>query len=322
MSVDLLEQRLQSLSIETPSADRISRLVLTRAATPKLRRSPRIAGLGIAIVALVILVAYFVPAVDLALAGVPVAGDILRDAGLVGAADRITAVGAVSTSSGYKLTLVGVYADSTRTVLLVHADPPLEPEFNSMQLTDQFGRNLDLSAGTSDLRSGDLALQYEALPWPDEITGARITLHLAGIRPADESAPEVPGSWTLQATLTVDQGRPLPLPQAASTGPAHYRFTSVTYTPATVMIDIEVTGVTFSGLDRIIPDGGKGRPALSIDLVDPNGETINGTWAMSPDIAGRVHIHFLGFRLGPGGRHVLRVSYADQGQFERTIMVP
>jgi hypothetical protein len=97
----------------------------------------------------------------------------------------------------------------------------------------------------------------------------------------------------------------------------------VSYTPATVAVDMEVTGVSFSYLTRDIPSGpGKPRPAFNIDLIDPNGQVISGGLSMSDDLLGRTQIHFNGFRLGAQGRYVLRVSYVGAGQFERVLTTP
>src|SRR5712692_1907354 len=181
MTIGLLEERLQNLSVDTPDAGRVAALVLSRASRRRTRRLPRALGAGAATIALLVLVAYFVPAADLALANVPVAGEVLRYAGLVGAADRITAVGAVSTSSGYRLKLVAAYADSSRTVLLLNADPPIQPA-TSVTLTDQFGRTYQWQNGTSDSNTGAWVMQFEGPAWPDSVTGARLTLHFSQLQ--------------------------------------------------------------------------------------------------------------------------------------------
>jgi hypothetical protein len=325
MTTDLLEERLQKLSIEVPDAGRVAARVLSTVSRRQTRRFPLVAGAGVVTVALLVLIAYFAPAADTALASVPIAGDMLRDAGLVGAAGRITSVGSESSSSGYRLRLVGAYADSARTVLLLHVDPPIDFSSTPIVVTDQFGRTYQFQGGTGDLLTGDSVLQFEALAWPDAITGACITLHLLSVLAVDQGGPgqTVSGAWTLPATLGVDEGTTLALPSPATLGPAHYRFTAVSYTPATVAIDMEVTGVSFSYVALDIPDGrGKVMPAFNIDLIDPNGQVINGSSSMNDDLLGRTQIHFIGFRLGASGRYVLRVSYVGAGQFERVLTIP
>jgi hypothetical protein len=324
MTTDQLEQRLQNLTVDPPDAGRVTAGVLSRRAAPRLA-IPRAFTVTVAAVVLVAATIYFVPAADLAIASVPVAGDMLNDAGLVGARDRITYVNASSSSSGYTLTLVGVYADSARTVLLMHSAPVIGFPSRLVQLTDQFGRTYDWQNGSSNSQTGELVMQFGPLAWPDAITGARITLHISSVQitdPATGPLYEVAGSWTLTAAITVDQGSALPVPAPASLGPAHFRFTSASYTPATVALEVEVTGVTFTELGRIIPDGGKGTPAFTMDLIDPQGEIVSGSSDESSDVIGVVHIHFLGFRSGAGGEYTLRVSYYGEGEFERVLTIP
>ncbi|TME03513.1 MAG: hypothetical protein E6I61_04760 [Chloroflexi bacterium] len=318
MSVDQLEERLQNLAIEIPDVRRITTRVLARQARRRGRRLPRVALSAVAAILLLALVAYFVPAADTAIADVPFAGDLLREAGLVGASGRITAVDSTSTSSGYKLRLVGAYADSTRTVFLMHADPAIAAP-DLPDLADQFGRTYHLSDSISNMLTGDLVMQFEALAWPDGFTGARVTLHATRLELPDGSF--VSGDWKLNARLGLDETDPLPLPATATTGSIHYRFTSVAYTPATVSIDMIITGATMDDLNRRIPDGGKGTAVFSIDLIDPGGAVINGTYSLDSDQQG-VHLHFLGYRLGPRGDYQLRVTYIGQGSFERVVAIP
>jgi hypothetical protein len=324
MTTDLLEQRLENLAVETPDPGRVSARVLARAPRPRRRRWPRVALSAVATVVLLALMAYFVPAADLVVAKVPIAGDWLRDAGLVGARDRITMVGSSASSSGYTVTLVGAYADSTRTVLLVHSNPASIPGsgFETV-LRDQFGRNYQFQGSVTDTRTGDEAMQFEPLAWPDALTGARITLQISSLETATATGPgtNVAGSWTLRATLGVDVAQALPLPQPANLGSAAFRFTSVTYTPATIEVDMEVTGVSGDYLWRRIPDGGKGTMALQVDLIDPNGQVINGNGGSGGDQSS-TQIHFFGFRESGGGNYLLRVTLVGDGTFERVLKIP
>jgi hypothetical protein len=281
----------------------------------------------VATVLLIVLVGYFVPAADTAVASLP-AGDLLREAGLVGARDRITWVGATGTSSGIRLQLVGAYADSTRTVLLLHSDPPAYFGRPLVELTDQFGRHYYMHSARGDMRTGNVSAEFDGLAWPDAITGARITLHLSEVlvlvRPYKDAEPtepkEVQGSWTLRATLGVDEATPLPLPAPASLGSAHFQFTSASYSAATVAVEVDITGVTGEELSRRIPDGLKGKPVFTADLIDPTGQVIGGGgWSGTQN---GVHMRMLGYRLGGGGDYVVRIKYVDAGEFERVLNIP
>ena len=337
MTADALEQRLTDLAFDAPDADRITARVLSMAGRPRRRQFPRLIALGVATLVIAAAVLYFVPAADAALADAPIAGDLLRDAGLAGAGNRVTAVGAVSTSSGYRVELVGAYADSTRTVMLLHADPAvwLSSVGPDPELKDQFGRTYEMHGATGNFLTGNVALQFEALGWPDGITGARITLHITTVEPVTctasasgnpidticDTGEPVAGSWTLSANLGVDEGTTLALPAPAHLGPATYRFTSVRSTAATIAVDIDITGVTAADLDRRIPDGRKGTAVFTIELLDPTGNIIGGGYGdMSEDQHG-VHILLLGYRVGPGDYH-LHVSYLGSGEFDRVLHIP
>lgn len=339
MTPDVLEQRLASLTMNVPDAGRITARVLSTAAMPRRRHFARAAALAVATLALMLVVLYFVPRADAVLADTPVAGNLLRDAGLAGAGDRVTAVGAVATSSGYRLELVGAYADSTRTVLILHAEPGIWLGGPGPELKDQFGRSYRWGSVIADARTGEVVMTFEALAWPDAITGARITLHWAAIQPVvcatpagDTSGlpvctpgPPVAGSWTLPAIIGVDEGTVLTLPAPARLGSANFRFTSVVSTPATIGVDIEVTGISYADLLKIIPDGRKGIPAFSVDLIAPDGSMNmagGGGTDFSEDLTG-VHLHFTWPRsASSAGDYRLQIAYLGRGEFDRVLHIP
>jgi len=337
MALDLLEQRLADLAVDTPDPGRVTAFVMSRAARRGRRHLARAAAIGVATVTLMAAVLYFAPAADVVLADTPIARELLRDAGLLGAGNRVTAVGAVSTSSGFRLELVGAYADSTRTVLLVHAEPPIVLAGPDMPtLTDQFGRSYFINGSMSNGLTGNIVLFAEPLAWPDAITGARITLRIkavaaipctgsASVNPADvkcNPGPAVAGSWTLPATLGVEEGTRLALPDPAVLGPASFRFTSVRTSAATIEVDFDVTGVTGEELSRRIPDGKKGAAVFTIELFGPNGERVGGGggWhGSSNDKA--LHMYLQGYRFAPGEYHI-HATYLGYGEFDRVIRVP
>ncbi|GAC1472112.1 MAG: hypothetical protein PVS3B2_01640 [Candidatus Dormibacteraceae bacterium] len=338
MTLDVLEQRLADLAVDSPDPGRVTAMVMSRAAGPRRRHVARAFAIGVATVALMAVVLYFVPAADVVLADTPIARELLRDAGLLGAGNRVTSVGAVSTSSGYRLELVGAYADSARTVLLVHTEPAVwlwgSGSGTDLEITDQFGRHYRLKSGTGNGLTGDSILDFEPLAWPDAIIGARITLHLTSVVPftctgspavdpaglkCTQGSP-VAGSWTLPATLGVDDGTDLALPAPAKLGPAGFRFTSVRATPATITVDFEITGVTWDELNRRIPDGRKGTPVFTIHLLDATGDIVTSSYQTSGKDEG-VRARLLGKRLKPGEYHV-HVTYVGYGEFDRVIRVP
>lgn len=332
MAVETLEQRLTDLAFDTPDPGQVTARVLSLSQTPRRRQLPRLIALGVATLLIAAGVLYFVPAADAALADAPIAGDLLRDAGLTGAGTKVTSVGAVASSSGFRLQLVGAYADSARTVLLLRANPAVQPlgvPGFDIQLTDQFGRSYNVQSGQTDSRTGQVILQFDALAWPDALTGARITLKVSAVQRACLSAafcsdpvaesPTVTGSWTLPATLGVDEGTALPSPAAAQLGAARFQFTSVRSSTATIGIDIQVTGVTFNDLGQVIPDGGKGTPVFTIDLFSPTGDAADAGASVGEGLQGPI-IQFLGYRSGPGV-YRLHISYRGS-DVDRLLTVP
>jgi len=327
MTTEFLEERLQSLAAAAPDAGRITVRVL--AAAPQRRRPvwPRLSLSVVATVVLIALVLYFVPAAGTAFAKVPFASELLQSAGLAAVGDRITSVNSESSSSGYTLKLVGVYADATRTVLLVRSNPPSFPGLRGgpTVLTDQFGRGYQYHGGSADIRDGEETMEFDALAWPDAFTAARVTLHLTSLAPLSLSGtlPEVQGDWTLRATVSVDEARSLEAPAPATLGSADFEFTSVAVTPATIVVDMRERGLSMDDLNRRIADGGKGRPALTIELIDPHGAVIQGMGATAEESNGDwVEIHLLVFREAGPGDYTLRVSYEGAGSFERVIRIP
>jgi len=320
MTTELLERRLEALSLAVPDAYRVTDLVLRTRRRRQVAAIPRLSLSAAAALVVALLVAYFVPAADVAIAQVPLAGDLLREAGLVGAHDRITWVDAESDSAGHRVSLKGAYADSTRTVFLMHVDPPAaRPEGLMTRLTDQFGRSYRMQSSISDASSGDVILEFEGLAWPDTLTGARATVHIEALLLDDETL--VRGHWDLTATLSVDDQRSLPAPAAGATGNVRYTFTNAGYTPATVVVDIVVAGASPQDLERIIPDGSKGTSVFEIAMTDPHGTLITGSYGITDDPAG-ARVHFVAYRVGGGGDYTLRVSYAGEGSFERVIKIP
>lgn len=327
MTIDTLEQRLSDLAFETPDPGRVTARVLSRGRERRRRPLPRALAIGVAMVVIAASVLYFVPAADAALAGAPIAGDWLRDAGLVGASGRVTSVGSVATSSGYRLELVDAYADSARTVLLVHAQPAIGLGGPGPELKDQFGRSYHWTSGTANADTGNVIMEFEPLAWPDALTGARITLVWTAVQPwcdptsSDGSAcNDVAGSWNLPAIIGVDEGVALPLPAPGHIGNGTYTFTSVRATPATIEIDIEITGVTMSDLDQRIQGGLKPTPRFSVDLTSPTGDTAVGGSDESEDLAG-VHLRLLGYRT-VSGEYRVHIAYAGEGEFDRVLAVP
>ena len=123
----------------------------------------------------------------------------------------------------------------------------------------------------------------------------------------------------------MDEGTVLALPAPARLGSANFRFTSVVSTPATIGVDIEVTGISYADLLKIIPDGRKGTPAFSVDLIAPDGSMNmagGGSADFSEDLTG-VHLRFTWPRgASSAGDYRLQIAYLGRGEFDRVLHIP
>lgn len=311
MTNQLLEERLQALAVEAPDAGRVVSRVLAARPAPRTRRSPRLALSAVAALVMVVLVAYFVPAAGTVLARVPIAGDI------VGARDHVTLVGDTKTVNGYTVTLVAAYADATRTELIFNTSPAASLGLG-VHMKDQFGRSYTVSSSFTDLTTGDTQVELDPLGWPAQLTGARITVEVSELHPnGDPTVPPATGPWTLHATLGVDKATALALPEPATLGRAHLQFTSVVYTPGSIAIDFEISGVSFEDLQLGIPATPKPQPAFAVDLLDANGKSTLASSEERDDWRGVIHVHVLGDRTS-GTRYSFVATYLGE-RVERAL---
>jgi hypothetical protein len=127
----------------------------------------------------------------------PIAESMLRWLGVP--ASKTSSLGTgqhVSTTVGGRtITLVGVYADSLHTVLLLHSDPAMPVPGTPVVLRDEHGREVAERTGSYTPPNGDMAYGYQGLPpGLHEVT---VTV---------ESVP--PGTqWVLRFPLTVSSAQ-------------------------------------------------------------------------------------------------------------------
>lgn len=309
MTAELLERRLEDLAHEAPDARRLSARVLAAGPRRGRRVWPRVSLSLVSAALLVVLVAYFVPAAGTVVARIPFAGDV------VGANEHVTAVGSSSTSSGYTLTLTGAFADSTRTVLYIHSSPSIAFLGMDAALTDQFGRSYHSGNSSSDALHGDLVADFEALAWPDQITGARITLNVASVMTGVDPSSAVQGSWHMTATLGVDEGTSVAPPAEATLSGGRFKFTSVVYTPESIAIDIEMAGPTSQDAAAASPPtraNPKGSPLLDFEVFDEAGTPVLGSSEIDDGFL-TSHAHLLANRDDSGGGvYTIRITFKGQ----------
>jgi hypothetical protein len=104
-------------------------------------------------------------------------------------------------------------------------------------------------------------------------------------------------------------------------GRARLTFKSLVYTPGSVALDLDVTGISPEDIDFRLPDNNnpKGAPAFTLDVLGPDGNSILGTSSEEQSWFGPVHVHVLGNRHG-SGRYSVVASYLGV-QATRTFVV-
>lgn len=242
---DDLELRLRNLStsavLSHADESAIGRL------EPRSRRSHRgvqLAAAGaVALIAVLlanVVVAYFAPRYERALAGSgvgPVSQKFLAAFGLNDG--NVTAVNDSATSSGHTVALAAGYADGLRTVLFLTIDGrglTGDPKafgrspgdygigLDRATLSDQFGRTYGFGMGVMGLNE----LLYEPLGWPASGVGARLTLHITALWAIwQRPFAQVDGDWTLHATLIAEPAHTVALPAPVHADQATYTFTGI-----------------------------------------------------------------------------------------------
>jgi hypothetical protein len=328
-----LEDRLIHLDIAVP-ATLVPRVLLAaeRKRQPVARRP---FWLSVALAGTLVLAAfaaslYAAPRFADALAGAPVIGGptalLLRSIGLAPYVKQFTSINDVAVSSGYQVELVAAYADATQTVLIFRSSPQADvyPGIES-SLTDQFGRRIQIRSGAYDSRVGGEVIQFDGLPWPDGLLGARLTAKIVAVEPDPSTRILVRGNWTLHATVAVEPGTNIrPLPSDGLLATTTFHFTAIVRSGPSLEVDMEVQGPLASHLtDTVgeeIPNISKPHEVFNIRLLDSAGAEVQG---LESDMSGGIGSETVRSRwlVTAPGLYRLILSYQGVGQFEREINV-
>ena len=326
-----LEERLTELDLDLPPT--VAARVLARAEKPFVRTGRRPVWQTAALAAVVVLALLagslcVAPRFADTLAGAPIVGGptgaLLRSIGLAPLNNRLTAINDVTTSSGYRVTLLAGYADATQTVLVLRVEPPADL-FETSVLTDQFGRSLQPSGGVAATNTGDTVISFAGLPWGDSLLGARLTLHVSALQ-LNLGGPTttVQGNWNLHANLAVEPAQQIrPLPADGRLATTTFHFTSIVKSGPSLQVEMQVQGPLASHLTEVGETSkvSKPHPLFNVRLLDASGNEVNG-------LSSEMHSG-LGSETGQwrwlvttSGRYRLVVSFEGVGQFERAIDVP
>jgi hypothetical protein len=208
----------------------------------------RAAALVVAILFVNLVFAYFAPRYGQALADAPIVGGVaspvLRYSGLD--ASQITHLNVSATSSGHTIKLVGGYADTERTVLLIEVDgkPHRLPSkqgdpccYADGTLVDQFAIQYHR------INSPDqLAATFEPLAGPASQVGARLTLHITALRNYSREVETIGGDWSLNLTLIQQAGKVLATPGPVTANGITYTIQSVRLSGGQVTMRYNVGG--------------------------------------------------------------------------------
>ena len=321
-----LARRLATLEIPVPP-ELVPRVMAARRPAARVggvRLVPRLS----AAVALVVLAfgaaSYFAPRFSQALADAPLLGNatgpLLRSVGLAGLDGRITTFSGAAVSSGYRVELIGGYADAIRTIVLLRVQPAdrsvLLSNGTGVTLTDQFGRRLELKGGVADEQTGQEVLEFEPITGPAASLGARLTLQAATLTALAATRDGLQGDWELHATIALDESRALTPPGLGRLGTMTVMFTRVTATATALEVQLHVQGGGPGALSRVIPDALKGHPAFSMHLWAPDGTPAQALTTRVDDALGLVDTVWV---RSAAGVYRLVVSDEGMGTIERTI---
>lgn len=334
-SNDALIRRLATLDVPV-DAGAVTRRVLAAARPRRRGASTRLrvfVAVPVVLLALTGAASYYAPAFAQALADAPIVGSIsgpmLRQFGLTGLQHRVSAFGDKATSAGYTAELVGGYADAGRTILFVRIDPPARilPSFGNITVTDQFGRSYEVIGLTSNVATGENAFLLTPIDGLAAKVGARLRVVFSAVEEGlAPSSRTIAGHWGLTATLGVDEGRDLAVPDAMQLGDARLSFTRIRALPVGVLVEFRIEPVDIDAFDREIPDGLKVRPAFRMSLEDASGREAQPLQSgRSGSGTDRTHVTIAGswlWHADEPGIYVLSVEWEGVGNGTRTITVP
>ena len=252
-------------------------------------RWPRRLALAAVVLLLVVGALAALPSTRQALADAPIVGpfaaDLLRLAGLPSVGPRISHLDVKAVSSDHTVSLVGAYADNSRTVVIVHVDPARMPEL-PVTLTDDKGVSLTEPV-ISPTEKGDVVLTFGAIPNPSP-NGNPLTLDIEELGPIlTVSGPvtgdygRVEGQWILHFTIKVDAQAAIPPLAPGQLGQVKVSFQE-TVVGTDVQVSAHLTGATIGQLEDMASDdaaakGATGQPgpgAFQMSLLDGSGRLV------------------------------------------------
>ena len=233
-----------------------------RPRTPPWRGGLRSAGrplgwISAALVALVLgnlIAARIVPGYAMQLANAPaigpISGPLLQLAGL--APSQLTPASSSATVDGQTITVVGGFADTSRTVVVIQVDgrnsPPSKAAaqyYVQATLTDQYGHSYSERYGGEDNQD----LVFQPLVGPAMHGPVRLTLHVTLLIIDSAPSPGHPssqsrfaGNWILGLTVTQHSAVTATIPAPVTVAGITYAVTSITISGTDVTVNWRASG--------------------------------------------------------------------------------
>jgi hypothetical protein len=265
---DLLERELYKLDFDVPDG-LVDRAVVAATRAPDrahvakpIPMAPRVtlgraAAVVVAILFVNLVAAYFAPRYGQALADAPIVGGVtspvLHYSGLD--ASQITHLNVSTTSAGHTIKLVGAYADTERTVLLLEVDgkPHDLPSKQAVccypegTLVDQFALEYQ------HVYSPDtMAMTFAPLAGPASQLGARLKLHITRLLGLSPEFPATSGDWSLNVTLIQQAGKILANPAPMTANGITYTLKSVHLSGMQLHIEFSLSGPPVEAQRRLV----------------------------------------------------------------------
>jgi hypothetical protein len=252
-----------------------------------LRATAALAATLLLVVILNLGAAYLAPTFALALANAPILGSVARPVLDFSGLDpnQVIALDESAISSGHTIRLIGAFADSERTVLIIEIDGQ-HPVPNKKQscclpyayLTDQFGHTYSWEPSVDAL-----TLTFDPLVAPASQVGARLTLHVTALQTFQQADNVVPpliyGDWKLHLTLFQHAKALVRLPSPGSANGVIYRFTSIRLSGLQLAVDFTMTGPPVDQVEHQLGNQYEAQDQLFVDryatarLVDTAGNS-------------------------------------------------
>jgi len=321
---DHLAERLRELPLDEPRPERITSRVLGAAARPApsrlLRRLAIAAAILVAALPVTWGVLYLSPATAAALADTSGPGgfssEILDNVGL-GTGSSITALSSSATSSGYRVQLVGVYADSIRTVILVKVQPGAIVS-GFPRLTDQFGITYEMRSAEGNLETGDEAMIFEATSGLVSVTGLRFTLEVQEL--VTMSPQPVHGAWTVKGVVLPNAVKHLAAPASGPLGQGSVTFIDARYGGRVVSIRADVRGISLDGEVPAVSPATKPTPRFDMKLVRADGSLLRPLVSGWGSSGGVTKLEATWVNVEPG-TYDLVLTLAGEGRLQSTLVV-